>query len=76
MLLINAVSAGISAGLILQIFNEDYDLIVIKTLERVLKNYYYIITRINYEIRQVLKGIKTYKKTYSSQRMHVMQEEL
>ena len=59
---------GISAGLILQIFNEDYDLIVIKTLERVYKNYYYIITRINYEIRQVLKGIKTYKKTYSSQR--------
>lgn len=58
---------GISAGLILQIFNEDYDLIVIKTLERVLKNYYYIITRIDYEIRQVLKGIKTYKKTYSSQ---------
>ena len=57
---------GISAGLILQIFNEDYDLIVIKTLERVYKNYYYIITRINYEIRQVLKGIKTYKKTYRS----------
>ena len=42
-LLINAVSAGISAGLILQIFNEDYDLIVIRTLERVYKNYYYII---------------------------------
>ena len=41
---------GISAGLILQIFNEDYDLIVIKTLERVYKNYYYISTRKNYEI--------------------------
>ena len=42
-LLINAISAGISAGLILQIFNEDYDLIVTKTLERVYKNYYFII---------------------------------
>ncbi len=62
MLLINAVSAGISAGLILQIFNEDYDLIVIKTLERVYKNYYYIIRRLIMRLDKYLKVSRLIKR--------------
>lgn len=62
MLLINAVSAGISAGLILQIFNEDYDLIVIKTLERVYKNYYYIIRGLIMRLDKYLKVSRLIKR--------------
>jgi ribosomal 50S subunit-recycling heat shock protein len=61
-LLINAVSAGISAGLILQIFNEDYDLIVIKTLERVYKNYYYIIRGLIMRLDKYLKVSRLIKR--------------
>lgn len=62
MLLINAVSAGISAGLILQIFNEDYDLIVTKTLERVYKNYYYIIRGLIMRLDKYLKVSRLIKR--------------
>ncbi len=62
MLLINAVSAGISAGLILQIFNEYYDLIVIKTLERVYKNYYYIIRGLIMRLDKYLKVSRLIKR--------------
>ena len=62
MLLINAVSAGISAGLILQIYNEDYDLIVIKTLERVYKNYYYIIRGLIMRLDKYLKVSRLIKR--------------
>lgn len=56
---------GISAGLILQIFNEDYDLIVIKTLERVYKNYYYIIRGEKMKFEKVFNNKKYVRKIES-----------